>query len=165
MLRSWEKRSPEVASLFNPAFTSLLVCTALLEFMKEDEYKAPYALPFILLPLILHPQTRMKLPRSSRTAFFAWITKEENAAIKVGFANRAKNMAPYVKDALFFALKNNRLSINQDGMIEIPSDTKVSVPTSTAEVSDCVRAAKLCGKWFSTIGDLKTAMALLGVKP
>ncbi len=165
MLRSWEKRSPEVAALFNPAFTSLLVCTALLEFKKDDECEAPYVLPFILLPLILHPQTRMKLPRSSRTAFSAWITKEENAAIKVGFADRAKNIAPYAKDALLFSLKNDRLSINPNGMIVIPSDTKLSVPNSTAEVSDCVRAAKLCGKWFSTIGDLKTAMALLGVQP
>lgn len=165
MLRSWGKRSPEVAALFNPAFTSLLVCTALLEFKKDDECKAPYELPFILLPLILHPQTRVKLPRSSRTAFSAWITKEENAAIKVGFANRAKKMAPYIKDALLFALKNDRLSINPNGMIVIPSDTKLSVPSSTEEVGDCVRAAKLCGKWFSTIGDLKTAMALLGVQP
>ncbi|MBN2642086.1 MAG: hypothetical protein JXR78_10550 [Victivallales bacterium] len=165
MLRSWEKRSPEVAALLNPAFTSLLVCKALLEFKKDDECEAPYALPFILLPLILHPQTRLKLPRSSRTAFSAWITKEETAAIKVGFAGRAKNMAPYVKDALLFSLKNNRLSINSNGMIVIPSDTKLSVPNSTAEVIDCVRAAKLCGKWFSTIGDLKTAMALLGVQP
>jgi hypothetical protein len=165
MLRSWEKRSPEVAALFNPAFTSLLVCTALLEFKRDEEREAPYVFPFILLPLILHPQTRMKLPSSSRTVFSAWITKEENAAIKVGFAERAKNMAPYVKDALLFALKNNRLSINPNGMIVIPSDTKLSVPNSTAEVSDCVRAAKLCGKWFSTIGDLKTAMALLGVQP
>jgi hypothetical protein len=107
----------------------------------------------------------VKLPRSSRTAFSAWITKEENAAIKVGFANRAKNMAPYVKDALLFALKNDRLSINPNGMIMIPSDTKLSVQNSTEEVRDCVRAAKLCGRWFSTIGDLKTAMALLGVQP
>lgn len=165
MLRSWEKRSPEVAALFNPAFTSVLICTALLEFKKGNECEAPYALPFILLPLILHPQTRMKLPRSSRTTFSAWITKEENAAIKVGFAVRAKNMAPYVKDALLFALKHKRISIDSNGMIMMTSDTKLSVSNSTAEVSDCVRAAKLCGKWFSTIGDIETAMALLGIQP
>ncbi len=65
MLRNWEKRSPEVAALFNPAFTSLLVCTALLEFKANNECKAPYAFPFILLPLILHPQTRVQFPRGS----------------------------------------------------------------------------------------------------
>ena len=165
MLRNWEERSPEVAALFNPAFTSVLIYTALLEFKNNGHCEAPYALPFVLLPIVLHPQTRKKLPRSSRTAFSAWITKEENAVIKVGFAGRAKNMAPYVKDALLFSLKNNRLSIQSDGMIEILSNTKLSVPNSTAEVCDCVRAAKLCGKWFSRIGDLKTAMALLGVQP
>lgn len=165
MLRNWEKRSPEVAALFNPAFTSLLICTALLEFKNGDECEAPYVFPFILLPLILHPKTRMKLPRSARTAFSSWITNEENTAIKVGFADRAKNMAPYIKDALLFALKNDRLLINSNGMIVISSDTRISVPCTTEEVRDCIRAAKLCGKWFSTIGDLKTAMALLGVQP
>lgn len=112
MLRNWNERSPEVAALFNPAFTSALIYTALLEFKKNDSCEAPYAFPFVLLPIVLHPKTRKKLPRSSRTAFSVWITNEDNAGIKVEFAERAKQLTPYVKEALLFSLQNNRLSIN-----------------------------------------------------
>ena len=136
-----------------------------MKFDKDGECKAPYAFPFIVLPLILHSKTRMKLPKSSRTTFSAWITKEENASIKVDFADRAKNMAPYIREALLFGMKYKRLSINLDGMIVLTSKTKSSIPGATIEVKDCIRTAELCGKWFSTMSDLESPMILLGIQP
>lgn len=165
MSRSWEKLSPEVTILFNPAFTSLLICTGILEYNQGKKSEAPFIFPFLLLPLILHPPTRRNLPSTSRSTFTAWITKEDNASIKLGFANRAKSMTPFVKDALLFAMKNRRLNINPNGMIEVTSIIKFSETNSTDEVIECVRKAKFCGKWFSKIGSLDTAMALLGVQP
>lgn len=165
MLRNWENRSQEVAALFNPAFTSLLICNSIKEFKKNGECKAPYAFPFILLPIVLHPHTRIKLPRSAKTAFSTWILKKENATIKSGFAGRAKNMVPYVKESLLFALKNNKLSITNDGMIILCEEIKIPTQTLTQEINDCIRASTLCGKWFSKISDLKTVMTLLGIQP
>ena len=84
MLRSWEKRSPEVAALFNPAFTSLLICTALSEFNKTDECEIFVTVH--MLPLIRNPQTRVKNLLAVRGQLSLHDYQREMLPIKIGFA-------------------------------------------------------------------------------
>jgi hypothetical protein len=126
---------------------------------------APYAFPFVMLPLILHKPTREAFPRSSRTTFSAWITNADTSIAKIGFAERAKSMAPYVKEALAFAMQHNSIFVSESGRLKTSNPIPKSFPDATQDVNECVRAALMCGKWFSMVGDFKTAMALLGVKP
>lgn len=164
-MKEWANRPPEIAALLNPAFCGFLLSTSLDEYTKNTSGGAPYAFPFVVLPLVLHKPTRQILPRSSRTAFSAWITNANTAIVKVGFAERAKNMTPYVKEALAFTMQNNSIYITESGRLKTTNSLPKSFPNATQEVNECVRASVLCGKWFSMIGDFKTAMALLGVKP
>ncbi|MRR07788.1 MAG: hypothetical protein EG828_12810 [Deltaproteobacteria bacterium] len=164
-MKEWANRPPEIAALLNPAFCGLLLSIGLGEYTKNFSDGAPYAFPFVMLPLVLHKPTRQMFPRSSRTAFSAWITNSDTAIVKIGFAERAKNMAPYVKESLAFAMQNNRVYVTESGRLKATNPVPKSFPNATQEVNECVRASVMCGKWFSMVGDFKTAMALLGVKP
>ncbi|MGE4442398.1 MAG: three component ABC system middle component [Desulfomicrobium sp.] len=164
-MKDWDKRPPEIAALLNPAFCGYLLSIGLIEYTNNIEEGAPYLFPFIQLPLVLHKPTRDILPRSSRTSFSAWITGTNTAAAKVGFAERARRVSPYAKEALVFSLQHKRITVTDDGLLRVPSAPPKSYRNATREINECVRAAILCGKWFSMIGDFKTAMALLGVKP
>lgn len=158
-------RSPEVAALLNPAFCGLLLSIGIAEYNKYAEDGAPYAFPFIMLPLVLHRPTRMVFPRTVRTAFSAWITNTDTAIAKIGFAERAKNMTPYVKEALIFSIQNKSVELTDLGLLKSVSTLANSFPGATRDVEDCIKASKFSGKWLSMIGDFKTAMALLGVRP
>lgn len=164
-MKDWAKRPPEIAALLNPAFCGFLLSMGLNEYTKNVDEGAPYAFPFVMLPLVLHKPTRQMFPRSSRTAFSAWITNADTAIAKIGFAERAKNMAPYVKESLVFVMQNNNIHVTESGRLKATIPVPKSFPNATQEVNECVRAALMCGKWFSMVGDFKTAMALLGVKP
>lgn len=164
-MKEWANRSPEIAALLNPAFCVFLMSTGLDEYANNVNEGAPYAFPFVMLPLILHKRTRQMFPRSSRTAFSTWITNADTAIAKIGFAERAKNMAPYVKEALAFAMQHNSIYVTESGRLKTSNPAPKSFPNATQEVNECVRAAVMCGKWFSMVGDFKTSMALLGVKP
>lgn len=164
-MKEWANRPPEIAALLNPAFCGFLMSSGLDEYAKTVNDGAPYAFPFVMLPLILHKSTRQMFPRSSRTAFSAWITNADTAIAKVGFAERAKNLAPYVKEALVFAMQNNSVYVTESGRLKTLTPVPKSFPNATQEFNECVRAAVMCGKWFSMVGDFKTAMALLGVRP
>lgn len=164
-MKQWANRPPEIAALLNPAFCGFLMSTGLDEYTKNVTEGAPYAFPFVMLPLVLHKPTRQMFPRSSRTAFSTWITNADTAIAKIGFAERAINMSPYVKEALAFAMQNNSIIITESGRLKTSKPAPKSFPNATHEVNECVRAAVMCGKWFSMVGDFKTAMALLGVKP
>lgn len=164
-MKEWADRPPEIASLLNPAFCGLLISTALDAYTKNINKGAPYAFPFVMLPLVLHKPTRQAFPRSSRTAFSSWITSKNTAIAKVGFAERAKNLAPYVKEALIFSMQNDSIYVTKSGLLKTSNPTPKSYPNATNDVNECIRAAVMCGKWFSMIGDFKTAMTLLGVKP
>ncbi|UJS18770.1 MAG: DUF6521 family protein [Candidatus Jettenia sp.] len=164
-MRKWAKRSPEVAALLNPAFCGFLVSAGLDEYIKKAKDGAPYVFPFIMLPLVLHKPTRLIFPRTSRTTFSAWITNADTAIAKIGFAERARNMIPYVKEALMFAIQNNSIQVTDSGLLKPVSPSCKSFSNATQEVNECIRTSIMCGKWFSIVGDFKTAMALLGVRP
>ncbi len=176
-MREWANRPPEIAALLNPAFCAFLASAGLKEYTKNVNEGAPYAFPFVMLPLILHKPTRQIFPRSSRTTFSAWIVNTDTAIAKIGFAERAKNMVPYVKEALAFAMQHDSIYVTEAGRLKVSNSPwksflKLSLksslkpfPNGTPETHECVRVAFMCGKWLSMVGDFKTVMALLGVKP
>lgn len=165
-MKEWTKRPSEIATLLNPAFCGFLLLIGLDAYIKKINEGAPYAFPFVMLPLVLHKPTRHAFPRSSRTSFSTWITNADTASVvKIGFAERAKNMVPYVKETLLFAMQHNSIYVTKAGQLKISHPVPKSFPKATQDVNECVWAAVRCGKLFSMVGDFKTAMALLGVRP
>ena len=167
-MRPWHKRSPEEANLLNPAFLSVILQRCINTYSDTVRSNAPYVLPFLVPPMVLHKRTRDALPRSIKTTFSTWVTQIQGSHAKIGYPERTSSIVPYVKEALTFAIANNLIVIDNDGSLR--ANQQIRVPTSsddtvTDEVIMCFKKADFCGRWFAKAGKIETVMALLGVKP
>ncbi|MHB1697448.1 MAG: three component ABC system middle component [bacterium] len=167
-MRAWEYRSAEEANLLNPPFVGGICFEVIKGYCDKTKKDAPYILPFLAIPLVLHKNTRDSLPATVRATFGSWALSPEGTLAKMKYAAHAKSLVPIVKEAVSYMLKNKSLSITQDGNFELGDNDKLSKQTPsdfTDEVKDCFKRATFCGKWFACAGKIETVMALLGVKP
>ncbi len=167
-MRAWEYRSAEEANLLNPPFVGGLCFEVIKEYCNKTRKDAPYILPFLAIPLVLHKRTRDSLPTTTRATFGLWALSPEGTQAKTQYASHAKSLVPVVKESVSYMLKNKFLSITQDGNFKLGVNEKLSKqtpPDFTEEVQNCFKRASFCGKWFACAGKIETVMALLGVKP
>ena len=94
----WEDRPREEANLFNPAFCGALIFEFVKQYQSAKGKTVPFILPFVALPIALHPKTRNALPASIRTSLYSWI--EEHTETLVGLGERARNLVPYMQESL-----------------------------------------------------------------
>jgi hypothetical protein len=99
----WVDRPTEVANLLNPAFCGRL----LIECAEQYRRPLPFEFAMLVLPIVLHRDTRTKLPRSVATSMLTWV--ERNPEVRVGFAERVRDLAPFTREALRFCLAHARL--------------------------------------------------------
>ena len=167
-MRAWQCRSAEEANLLNPPFMGGLCYEIIKEYCKNTQKEAPYILPFLAVPLVLHKNTRDSLPKTVSTTFVSWALSPAGTQAKAMYAAHTKALVHVVKEAVSFVLKNGSLSITQNGNLELGLNNKFSKQTPldfTDEVNDCFKRATFCGRWFARAGKIETIMALLGVKP
>jgi len=165
-MTAWTARSREEAYLLNPSFCALIVWSSAVGYRGAGRGGMPYVLAFLSIPLALHKPTREALPRSVRTTMPAWI--EANTYFRVGFAERARSLAPFVREALLFGALHGLLTFDDRQRI-VPVGRPRGLPgylrEGTDEVNECVKKAKFIGKWLAASGSVETAMALWGVMP
>lgn len=165
-LPAWQDRSPEEAHHFNPAFCGALVYEFVRSYTRTKSKPPSLALPFCALPICLHPSTRERLPRSTITGLYAWL--EQNPDVLVGFADRAINLAPYVREALRYAIARDAILIAENGLVETGSK-RASFPVSyleetTTETRNTVDAVRKVARWFAAAGDTPTILAAWGIR-
>ena len=97
----WAARSAEERSLLNPCFCSMLIWHAARAYQSESDRSISLEEAFLVLPIVLHHGTRGRLPRGVRTSLAVWV--QENPLIRGRFADRAKALVPYSREALLFA--------------------------------------------------------------
>ena len=81
---------------------------------------------------------------------------------------RAKGLAPFVGDAILFALTHGLITPDQRGHLRSsrrPRGLSRYVGDTTDEVRDCIDEAEFIGRWFGTAGTSATVMTLWGVAP
>jgi len=125
-----------------------------------------YVLAFVAVPMTLHKPTREALPRSVRTSMPAWI--EENTYFRVGFAERARSLAPFVREALLFGAVHGLFAFDDEHrIVPAPQPRALSgyLRGTTDEVKECVKKAKFIGGWLAASGSVETTMAFWGVEP
>jgi hypothetical protein len=160
----WDQRPMEIAHLLNPAFCSIVLFESVLGFELEENSEMPYALCFLILPIVLHKPSRILMPRSVATKFHTWVHK--NQVVRIGFAKRALNLTPYTKEAIHFGIQAGLFSFaGKGGLSAIRSVSTRGNWHSDSEVADCLRKSMFVGKWFARVGDTATLFAILGVKP
>ncbi|MCL6572883.1 MAG: DUF6521 family protein [Bacillus sp. (in: Bacteria)] len=160
----WQERPKEIAFLLNPAFCGELICICIKSYHKTISYTFPYILSFLVLPIVLHRRTRESIPRKARLHMHAWL--QENQYVKIGFADRARLLAPITKETLAFLLKAEAIKLDEQGGIVIRNyKCRNNSDIDDEEILDCFHKAQIIGRWLARSGSLTTIFAMWGVKP
>ena len=159
-MKAWTERPPDVAHLLNPAFCGRLLTHTVVAHWPEP---VPFALIPLVLPLVLHRKTRDSLPASVRIPFIAWI--EQHAAVRIQFADRVARALPVTRESLLFMASHGWLSFTGNGVCAPRARALRTTPQDTAEIKDCISAARLVGRWLARAGRPATIYAALGITP
>jgi len=81
-MKPWTERTREEAHLLNPPFCCVTIASACAGYSESRDEPLPFALVFMVLPIVLHKQTRESLPRTTRTSVPAWL--QEHAEARIG---------------------------------------------------------------------------------
>ena len=166
-MQSWSNRVLEEANLFNPAFCAVLLAEASKDFNNKASRPLPFALAFLVLPIILHRSTREALPASTVTSLLPWI--QENREHLVDFSTRVQRLKTIGREAILFGVQTQSLSLSADGALVLGqkrrSITVKRTPLFTPEARACVERAGFIGRWFAVAGSTATIYAAWGIAP
>ena len=165
-MKPWAQRPVEEANLLNPAFCCVTLTSAVVGYTDIDKAGMPYPLSFIILPIVLHKETRESLPRTIRTSMATWL--QENMSARVLFPERTISLKPYTREAILFALLHDWLSIGTGGKLQTTknnADVDRFLRRLGDEARDCIKRGRFVGKWFASAGSVETVMALWGIRP
>jgi hypothetical protein len=158
--------SLENRRLLNPAFAGLVLIRAVIGFHREAKVGFPYIYSYLVVPLVLHPETRERLPQAIVTRLPTWA--ERNGELTALLPRRVADLAPATQEALFLAATTNLIAFGQEGKI-LASLSEKALATfekqnPSAEVDACLRKANFVGRWLATSGTAPTVLTVLGVK-
>lgn len=169
-MTEWESRAPEEQALLNPGFSAaLLWCAARGHASAPGPATGtglPLELGFVVLPCVLHRQTREALPRRTNTSLAAWLVEVPLA--RAWIADRARLLVPYTREALRFGGTHGLLRFDGGAIIanaDWPVDIERALAEASEEVRACATKASFLGRWFARGGGATTVLALLGVRP
>lgn len=165
-MKPWIERPREEAHLLNPAFCCVLLTSSVVGYSSVEPKGMPLSLIFMVLPIVLHKQTREALPSNTRTSLAAWL--QRNPQSKIQYHERIVSLLPFVKEALLFGMINKWIAIREGGKIQsklTESNIRDIPRKTTKETSDYIMRAKFVGKWFASAGSAQTVMTLWGVRP
>lgn len=167
-MKRWSDRPPEEQRLLNPSFCSLLLWHSARAHEEEDGDQSGIAFEkcFLVLPMVLHRETRDSLPATITTSLPVWLGRNPLAPVTI--ADRARALVPFTKEALRFGGAYGALQINQM-MIRANPDWKKRMTNALDDTSDevraCAKRAIFIGRWFAKSGPAETVLSLLGVQP
>ncbi|XYI00002.1 three component ABC system middle component [Sorangium sp. So ce1128] len=162
----WSTRSPEERSLLNPSFCAALLWHAASGYSSDSNSAMPIELSFLVLPLVLHRETREAFPRSTTTSLAAWLTEVPLVRTRIG--ERATSLGPFTKEAMLFGGMHGLLLLSAEGVRAngaLKKQVAAGLKATSDEVRICAKRAEFLGKWFEKAGRPETVMALLGVRP
>lgn len=164
-MKPWEERTREEAYLLNPSFCCAIIASACYGYREAKSQSLPFALAFMVLPIILHKHTRESLPRTSRTSVPAWL--QEHAETRIGFHERLMALQSHTREAIRFGLVFNWIDVGESGGISCAAPTTLinrAIHSLEGDAKECVSRTRFLGKWFSTMASTETTMALWGIR-
>lgn len=167
MIQEWTERPVEEANLFNPAFLCALSYEFIKAYEKEEAEGASLLLIIVALSVCLHTKSRERLPSTTISFFYGWL--QQNEDLLVGFPERAKNLAPYIKQAIMFGIKMKKLKVGNGHCVVLAEGkatfSKTFLAETNYETKNIVESCRLLGRWFAKSGTENSIAAAFGVKP
>jgi hypothetical protein len=162
----WSERSPEEQALLNPAFCAVLLWHSAVGHASVAGTDLSFEEAFLVLPCVLHQDTRENLPRDTRTSIPVWLA--ENPLAQQGIARRARSLALYTRQAILFGGRHGLFHLVA-GRLRADETSRAAVTRSLRTTSDevrmCAKKAEFVGKWFAAAGNAQTVLAVMGVQP
>lgn len=162
-MNNWSHRSKEIAYLLNPAFCGRIIYTTIKQYNSDTKKSMPFPLVYLILPLVLHKNTREKI--SSRTKLLVWV--QQNPELLINYAQRAKELVMITNEALEFLLQTGVILLNEEAELEISPETKGLSKNKfvDSEIKECLTKSEHVGRWFANTGKVETIFIGLGVRP
>lgn len=165
-MTSWAERSIEERNLLNPGFCAMLVWQAAQGYASERPLPLPIELSFLVLPFVLHKDTRESLPTNIRSSLPTWIA--DNPIVRTRLGERASTLCAFTKESLLFGGSHGLFAIARDGVranSNMKKRVNTALKTTSDEVRACAKRAEFLGRWLEKAGGQETVMVLLGVRP
>lgn len=165
-MKPWTERTREEANLLNPPFCCAVLTSACIGFKEKSGKPLPFVLAFMVLPIVLHKDTRESLPRTTRTSIPSWLLKHTEA--RIGFYERLMALKPHTREALRHGLDFDWIVMCESGHIRcMVTNNRINraVRLLNGDAQECVSRGRFLGKWFGTIASTKTLMAFWGIRP
>lgn len=163
MMKPWNKRSVIEAALFNPAFCGELLTktvTAYNTTSKQGQF--PYAMSYLILPLLLSEDFFIALPKRATTSFVSWVVTNEH--LLIGLDGRVKSMKVYTDESLMICLLSGLLSIGNNGGLTAGEANINKLRNNHRDDVDVLsKRAEVIGAWLGKAGDVTTVYTLLGI--
>lgn len=162
-MKKWDTRAHEVAFLFNPAFCGRVLYSTIYAYSKKTNKDLPFPLIYLVLPLVLHKDTRNKI--NSRTQLHIWI--QQNPDLLVDFPQRAKELVPITNEAIEFLLQTNKIQLTENGELKVSPISRLLSKSRFVdeEISECLTKGEHVGRWLASAGNVEVVYIKLGVKP
>jgi hypothetical protein len=161
----WTERSLEERNLLNPGFCAMLLWQAAQGYAAERAIPISIELSFLVLPFVLHKETRESLPSNIRTSLPVWLA--EHPIVQTRLGERAATLRAFTKEALIFGGTHGLFSFDQNG-VRANADEKrrvnAALKATSDEVLECAKRAEFLGRWLEKAGAPETVMMLLGVR-
>ena len=167
-MNRWSERPPEEQRLLNPSFCSLLLWYSAHAHAEADRGRIGIAFEkcFLVLPIVLHRETRESLPTMVKTSLPVWLGR--NPLVPSIIVDRARSLVPFTKEALQFGGSYGVLHFNQTVIHANPAWKRriaAALNDTSDEVRTCAKRAEFVGQWFAKTGNAETVLSLLGVQP
>jgi hypothetical protein len=153
----------DAAALFNPAYCAAILHRLCSGYQFAGASGIPYALAFLALPIVLHETSAERLPSSARTRFHTWLL--DHPEILIGFADRARSLAPFVRDAISFGLKSQVIQLVESDRLSASKSTQLAKWRKSPYNVATAERALILGKLFSQIDEISTVFTFFGVRP
>jgi len=164
MIKEWDNRTAILANLLNPAFCGEIMRRFITAYNNKSEEQTSFLLCFIVLPILLHKDTREQLPKTTNTHLLTWIDSKD--ALFMDFPSRVKNMKAYTKETLMFLLNQQAIVFNAESKIETTTFRKKKFNgEDTEEAEEILKKAEFLGKWLTKAEDIKTLFSFLRITP
>lgn len=161
IVRSWDARSVEQRTLFNPAYLAVLVTEAARGHQEERTASLPYPLAFLAAAIASHDSALEELPTSVSTSVFAWLGEHPSAQVRI--ASRAQELAPHTQEAIRLGLRHGALALQAPWGLEAKNLRPAPQSGYAKAIQRSRKVARFSGRWLGRAGDPGTVLSVWGL--
>lgn len=157
--------TPETLRLLNPAFLATLIGHAATGYAEHRDQGLPFALCFIVPPLVLHKDTRLVLPRSITSKLPDWAHRNSD---KLAFLpEHARELQLAVRSAILIGVHFDILHFDDEARMCASSQFNLKTVhdelKKSDEIIEIMKKSHFVGRWLSVSGNQPTVLSILGI--